>query len=508
MKSFVCKFSSKKSLEKLQRVLDADSPYDLHVIKDDLVDCSVLDTFDGEIRLSERILLQVGQTLLLINFLTGQIAKQQVISTWSFQSDLEEGVVAGCLRNISPLRAFKPVAKITMRRELGLVLDDEGKTRVRLHCFSFFKKKKSIQLGITQYLRGYGKAHTDLKNRLKEMGAVSVISVGDINSCLGIISKNYSAKPDISLASSEPIKKSATTIIRAYLNVARQNQEGIIADYDTEFLHDFRVSFRKVRSVLSLLAGVYGEKQTAELKQEFASLMKQTNRLRDLDVYLLDRREYFQLVPESSHEGLEIMFDLLLKERRKEHGKVCKIIKSRFYRERIDGWDRLFATVDSLSSGPAAGKRSDRYVAGLILRRYRKVCKVARAIDGTTTDNVVHELRIHCKKLRYLMEFSLPLFSRKKVKTLIKSLKLLQDNLGRFNDYSVQQESLGTFMSEHSLSGKKGMQVAESIGALTAMLYQLQRKERNLVMENFERFDNERIHTSFTELFHIKGSHK
>ncbi len=503
MEPFVFTLPSGKNLKKLRRHLDDDMLYDLVVKKGELVDCSILDTFDNEIRLSKRILLQTGRALLLINLANGRIVEQQQGSTWYFLPELEDGPVARSLKDVSRLRAFMVVSRVKIRRDMGLILDDEGKTRARLQIVSFLRKKRSLQLGITQSLRGYERAHADLKSWLMKMGADLCKDVGAMYSRLGIKSKNYSAKPGISLASEDPIKDSATTIIRTYIDVARQNETGVVADYDTEFLHDYRVSFRKVRSVLSLFKGVYGAEQTAQLKQEFADLMKQTNRLRDLDVYLLGRNDYFQMVPESSHGGLRILFDAISKERVDEHKKVCKMIKRKSYRRQIDGWVALYAG-GNLTSGSKAMKSSNQYIAGLILKRYRKVCRIASGIDETTADEVVHELRIHCKKLRYLMEFSLPLFSKKKVKVLIRPLKALQDDLGRFNDYSVQQVSLGMFMSGQSLSGKKSLKVAESIGALTAMLYQLQCRERSLVMENFARFDSETIHASFTDLFPLE----
>ena len=493
-----------KNLKKLCRHLDTDFLYDLDVTKGELISGFILDTFDNEVKLSKRILLQAGQTLFLINLVNGRIVEQQIGSTWSFLSQLENGLVAESLKGVSKLRAFMVVSRLTIRRDRGLVLDDEGKTRARLHIFSFFRKKKSFQLGITQSLRGYERAHTDLKSWLMKLGADLCSDVERMYSSLGIKSKNYAAKPDIHLVAEDPIKDSATTIIRTYIDVARRNETGVVANYDTEFLHDYRVSFRKVRSVLSLFKGVYDTEQTTQLKQEFADLMKQTNRLRDLDVYLLDRDDYFQMVPKSSHGGLRILFNAISRERAGEHKNVCEMLKKKSYRRLLDRWVGLFDGRGNMTAGFNATMSSDLYVARLILKRYRKVCKIARDIDETTADEVVHELRIHCKKLRYLMEFSVPLFSKKKVKALIKSLKVLQDNLGRFNDYSVQQISLGTFMSGQPMEGKEGLKVAESIGALTAMLYQLQCRERNLVMENFARFDSEKIHASFHDLFRLE----
>ena len=147
------------------------------------------------------------------------------------------------------------------------------------------------------------------------------------------------------------------------------------------------------------------------------------------------------------------------------------------------------------------------FACRLIFKRYDKVCKIARNIDGQTEDSAIHELRINCKKLRYLMEFFSPLFPEEEIKTLIKALKLLQDNLGNFNDYSVQQKFLRHILSEKMTDfGSAKLKVAESVGALTAILHRLQQKERRQVMKNFTRFDSEQTRALFIKLFHTQES--
>ncbi len=108
--------------------------------------------------------------------------------------------------------------------------------------------------------------------------------------------------------------------------MARENEAGVIADHDTEFLHDYRVALRKVRSVLSLFKGVYPEEQTADFKRKASELMSPTGRLRDLDVYLLAKDEYFAMVPSSLHEGLEQMFKMFRKDRRRAHRAMQSIL--------------------------------------------------------------------------------------------------------------------------------------------------------------------------------------
>ena len=81
------------------------------------------------------------------------------------------------------------------------------------------------------------------------------------------------------------------------------------------------------------------------------------------------------------------------------------------------------------------------------------------------------------------------------------SLKVLQDNLGRFNDFSVQQELLHTFLTEHSKAGKCHSLLAESIGALTKALDQRKLNERNQVQANFARFDSSDLQSIVKTVF-------
>ena len=75
---------------------------------------------------------------------------------------------------------------------------------------------------------------------------------------------------------------------------------------------------------------------------------------------------------------------------------------------------------------------------------------------------------------------------------MIKALKRLQDNLGRFNDYSAQQIALQEFLDQQLQGNKKvSPKMIEAIGALVALKHQMQLKERAQVMESFANFHSE-----------------
>lgn len=464
------------------------------------VDVTILDTFDNNLYKSGKILLQIDDKILLIDTNTGIVVDQEGTAQMLCSPDITEGEVKEALGSISELRALLPITDVSFYRETRMLLDDEGKTVARLYSFSFQKDQRIVHLFLTQPLRGYNEEYTTLLEAMQKICAEKTT----LYNALGIETDAYSSKPELILEKDSPIKQTTKDIVTTFIGVARQNEAGIVDDHDTEFLHDYRVSLRKVRSAISLFKGVYDPETTTQLKEKFASLMQVTGRLRDLDVYLLGKQYYFSLVPQSMHEGLTIIFNLFEEERAQEHRNICVSLSGKKYLKQIKTLQESFSK-DRLTMGPLAETDTLTFADKLILKHYNKVCTVARKIDGDTNDEVVHELRIHCKKLRYLMEFFTPLFDEKKIKFLIKELKGLQDNLGRFNDYSVQQLSLSAFFADNHLKGKNLIKVAESIGALIAMLNLLQQKERGQVMENFTQFDSTEIRELFHNLFSTEG---
>ncbi len=501
MEALIYCFSSKFRSKNFKKNKGLPRCYTFDFNEDEGVACAILDTFDNALLRLGIVLLQTEEFLVAIDLRHRRIVEQLKLNRWLFVAELEAGPVTSLLSDVSPLRALTPVAAVTMLRGRGNILDDEGKTRARFHSVSLQHGEKRVTVGCTRGLRGYDKAHADLKKWLQILGGVICGRCGELYTRLGVDIEEYRAKPHLQINGNDPVKETATTIIKTYLQVARANEEGIIANIDTEFLHDFRVSLRKIRSVLSLFKGIYGHGETRKLKSFFSDLTFQTNRLRDLDVYLLNKDEYYELVPVTSHGGLDILFAGLEKDRENEQKKVAGFLQSKDYRRRLRKLQKLFRRADNIEGGPGGEERTFVFACRVILKRYRNVCGLARTIDTATPDEVVHRLRIHCKKLRYSMEFFAPLFAESDIKKLIKSLKRLQDNLGKFNDYSVQQTFLKDILTRRSSWRGKEILMAESIGALTAMLYQLQRLERAEVVNNFARFDGVEMRRSYKRLF-------
>jgi len=471
--------------------------------KAEQVEFELLDCFNQSIRKAGCVLLRLHNTLTLL-LPSGQIITQICPEPLSYITLLSEGPIKKALSYVSPLRSLMVVSKGVCKQLTVSLLDNEQKTQSRAHLRTFTSSAipTTLTLASLVYLRGYPNAHESLSKKLDDMGFNIMENPNVIYEKLIADYSVYEPKPKITIGNNATAYDTANTITRTYLKVAQANEFGVIADIDSEFLHDYRVSLRKIRSVISLFKGVYSAEQRSTLKTLFSDLMAPTGRLRDLDVYLLEREMYFTLLPTSLHQGLEYMFKLFEAERNDQHKALTKHFKSASLNKQMRTVEKLFFGDNPPKAGASATMNASEYATGVIWKCYRKVCAIARGIDENTPDDEVHELRIQCKKLRYLIEFFSTLFDKKDIGTVIKSLKVLQNTLGLFNDYSVQQDALKEFIDARTLSNtKQNIAIAQSVGALIAILHQRQLVERSKVVAKFVNFDNADTQTKFKTLF-------
>lgn len=503
MESFVYHLPASVSAERLGRQLPEESGLELRLDHQLGREGLLLDTFDGALYNSGKILFSFDEGLLLFDLHDGRVLEQAGPFAGTVIGDMVKGPVVDLLAELAPLRAPLPVASLRLRREEGRLVDDEGKTLVRFYQMMCGRGQgRMVGVGCSLPLRGYEEAGEVLRLALQRCGAVPCGDGKEMYEALKLSPPVYQAKPEIVLHGEAPVGDSALLLLRTFLQVARANEGGIVADSDSEFLHDYRVALRKIRSLLSLFAGVFDAAATDSLKGQLADLMRTTNGLRDLDVYLLRRGDYHALVPPSAHPGLKLLFDELLGRRHEEQRRVNLALTGKAYKRKMAALARTFsAGRGALKPGPLATEASRPFAARLILKRYRRVCKVARALDETTPDEGIHRLRIHCKKLRYLMEFFSSLFPPAEIKGVIRSLKQLQDCLGTFNDLSVQQNFLATLLASAHGGGARAVPLAYAVGALTAMLASLQARERGRVFDSLALFCGEDNRLIFAELF-------
>jgi CHAD domain-containing protein len=116
----------------------------------------------------------------------------------------------------------------------------------------------------------------------------------------------------------------------------------------------------------------------------------------------------------------------------------------------LAGW-RAFLddlVTDDEPDRPHASRPIAEIAGRRIGRVHRRMVAEGVAIRDDTPAQALHDLRKTGKELRYLLEFFAGLYSAEVVRPLIKSLKALQDVLGRFQDREVQAAELRSLRTE------------------------------------------------------------
>ena len=287
----------------------------------------------------------------------------------------------------------------------------------------------------------------------------------------------------------------------------RDNEPGLRQNLDSEFLHDFRVAVRRTRSALSQIKGVFPPEVVEHFKTEFSWLGQVTGPTRDLDVYQLKMPAYRASLPEHMRSDLDPLEEFLDRHQRIEHGDLVQLLDSDRYRSLIDDWqDFLDQPAPQGSEQPESATTILDLASRRIWRSARRVLKKGGAIQPDSPAEALHRLRIECKKLRYLLEFFRSLYPDKELDTLIDSLKTLQDNLGDFNDFEVQQEALKSY-ARTMLAEKLGtVDSLMAMGRLVERLEQGQIEERQAFNKRFKEFSSRKNRRRFKQLFKDPGN--
>jgi CHAD domain-containing protein len=407
------------------------------------------------------------------------------------------------LKSIVDVRALIMLLQIESQTTVLRIMNDDGKMLTRfeisdLKVVSLRQDPALLFHAVCQPVRGYEKDCADHIDLLKNEGfeiednptPALTLGLREIGRSPG----DYSSKFSVILLPDETIHSAAKKIIGSLLSTLRANESGIRSDLDTEFLHDFRVASRRIRSAVSQIKGAFDADIHINLNTDMRFIGTLTNRLRDLDVYLLSRNRFQEMLPDNLRAGLDSFFHVLKEQRQTEIQKVRTHLDSSEYHSILDRWSRLFkpGNDQELPAGTTPCEPVILFAKRIITKRFKNVMKTGRLITGSSPSADLHRLRIQCKKLRYLLEFFHSLFPEEQMKVLEKHLKDLQTVLGDFNDLSIQKRFLENVLVTGSRT-RKSMDLFTSLGGLIAMLY----NQRNIVRDQFHNtFDSFRKKTN------------
>jgi CHAD domain-containing protein len=259
------------------------------------------------------------------------------------------------------------------------------------------------------------------------------------------------AKVDVALAHDQRADAAAAAVLRRLLAVIVEDTEGSISGEDDEFLHQYRIAVRRSRTVQRQLAGVFPPLALPGFRSEFRWLQQATGDARDLDVYLHDLDELRDLLPPRFHDDLEPLRQVLEQRLVAARAAMEDALRSRRATDLLADWDRLLESLVELplDDRPDAARTIGALAGARIRRVYGRIVSMGRAITPGSPAEDYHELRKKGKELRYLLElFGVKLFDPEVTAPFIRSLKAVQEVLGRHQDREIQADMLQSVVGE------------------------------------------------------------
>ncbi len=482
--------------------------YTLNELPGQKADVTFFDTFDWRLYRENRLCSLRNNSIHLTDFTDKPLVpplpagKTSYRFWWQFpESDLKNA-----LAELIDIRALLPQTIFSeTTQELQICNKDEKIVATVLLAELELKDGAEIQYVQLREVRGYTKWFMKLSRDLSGFGEpcpdTRVQTLVTALAAAGRTPLEYSSGFSVPLRPDMESREAARVIYSNLLTTMQANIQGIVDDLDSEFLHDFRVAIRRTRSGLSLIKDVLDQAVIARFKDDFRYLGRITGPVRDLDVYLLMEDNYKARLPEHLQEGLHLFFDDLARKRSREQKKLVRALKGQRCQAILQDWQQYLEDDDDAYQVGNSQKPVGVQANSIITKRFQRILRDGKSIGPDSPDEELHRLRIQGKKMRYALEFFSSLYPQQEMKALIKHFKMLQNNLGDFNDLSVQQEMLKHYLATIRPGTVKSKKLSAAIGGLLTNLYHEHRRVRARFEETFARFATRKHLALYRKLF-------
>jgi CHAD domain-containing protein len=212
-------------------------------------------------------------------------------------------------------------------------------------------------------------------------------------------------------------------------------EEKILADPDTESVHDMRVAARRLRAVLRIFRNTFEPERLKEWVTTLSRAIRALGRVRDCDIVIRNLESLRPLLTNDSHASL----DELLRDQVALRDGHAEALRTTVRGMRTSGAAAGFTGfVESSMLRPTAPGPSLRETAAVLLPRLLKEAAAYRreVVGHPERTEVLHEMRIDARPLRYLMEAFEPAFGKAFSKRL-RELKDFLDVAGEVHDCDV-----------------------------------------------------------------------
>jgi CHAD domain-containing protein len=343
---------------------------------------------------------------------------------------------------------LQPVIRLRSDRDVRHLLDAEGRLLAEASVDAVYAERLSGGVGDAQW--------TEIEVELADGGdPVFLDKVEKRLRKAGVRPSGSSSKLARALAETAPKKKAAVlrdpvtagdhvlAYVRAQRDVIVELDPAVRQDVE-DSVHRMRVATRRLRGTLKSYGKVLDRAVTDPVGDELKWLAGELGVDRDREVLSGRLTAALDEVPQPLLSG-PIASRLSTWAGDRPGGASARLIgvlDSRRYLALLDTLDALIADPPLLK---AAGKKPHKVIAKAVRKEFRKVSGlVGQALErepGSDRDVAIHEARKKTKRTRYAAEAARPALG-KPAKTMVKSMKALQNLLGEHQDSVMARGTL------------------------------------------------------------------
>ncbi|MBR9975588.1 MAG: CHAD domain-containing protein [Bacteroidetes bacterium] len=221
-------------------------------------------------------------------------------------------------------------------------------------------------------------------------------------------------------------------------------------DGDPEVVHKMRVATRRIRSAFEIFDLAFDDKTKKRFRRPLKRLGRTLGCVRDLDVLLMHMRAYARELSAADASSFAPLLSAWEDDRAMHFAALRAFLADEAYlrfREQFRQFVEtpLAGALPDEAVVPGVSRRVAQVAPELILRRYTEVLAFDPRMETASID-LLHRLRIQCKKLRYTMESFTELLGpggRKAIRQTI----VLQDYLGELQDGQAASDMITDFVS-------------------------------------------------------------
>ncbi|NTW02050.1 MAG: CHAD domain-containing protein [Oscillochloris sp.] len=237
-------------------------------------------------------------------------------------------------------------------------------------------------------------------------------------------------------ASNVPLADLGRVLLRRHFRRMLLAERAVRTDRSIEDIHDLRVSTRRLRATLRLLAPVAPAAPLRPIQKAIRRLARAAGAVRDRDVLLAHLMNNRTQLPDEHQAGIDVLAATIVAQRVDAYACLIHLLDS----DAHAAFKADFANLMNDCAGWNELPRVCDLAGSTIWRHYEAL----RSYDRGGLPEIVpelHAMRIDAKKLRYVLELFADSFGDRAT-PVVAQLASLQDELGVLNDVAVAQDTL------------------------------------------------------------------